>query len=79
MIYSVTYWTQDKRIPMSEWPEWKSKMPLGQVPVLEVEGKMLTQMAAIGECCGWLALMYETCMVKQGAWSSVTLQTAIVG
>ncbi|KAI8467458.1 MAG: glutathione S-transferase [Monoraphidium minutum] len=37
----------DERFTHAEWPELKPKMPLGQVPVLEVDGKMLAQSAAI--------------------------------
>eukprot|EP00878_Enallax_costatus_P005282 GHUV01005549.1.p1 GENE.GHUV01005549.1~~GHUV01005549.1.p1 ORF type:complete len:191 (+),score=79.24 GHUV01005549.1:349-921(+) len=36
---------------MSEWHAWKPKMPFGQVPVLEVDGKMLAQTAAIDHYC----------------------------
>lgn len=49
---------QDRRIAYPDWPAWKPKMPFGQMPVLEVDGKMLTQMAAIGNrgchICMWL-------------------------
>lgn len=40
---------QDKRLSRAEWAQWKPKMPFGQLPVLEVDGNMLAQMAAIGE------------------------------
>jgi len=30
-----------------QWSEWHSKMPFGEVPVLEVDGKMLSQSIAI--------------------------------
>ncbi|KAK0429496.1 hypothetical protein QR680_011407 [Steinernema hermaphroditum] len=34
-------------IPMQEWPNHKANYPNGQVPVLEVDGKVLTQSLAI--------------------------------
>ena len=40
---------QDVSFSFQEWPEHKPKMPFGQVPVLEVDGKLLTQSGAICE------------------------------
>lgn len=42
---------QDKRVKRGspEWAELKPQTPFGQVPVLEVDGKMLAQTSAIGE------------------------------
>ncbi|XP_076544707.1 uncharacterized protein LOC117601415 [Osmia lignaria lignaria] len=43
---------EDKRLTFEEWPELKSQMPLGQVPVLEIDGKPYHQSKAI---CRFLA------------------------
>ncbi|XP_003703956.1 glutathione S-transferase S1 [Megachile rotundata] len=38
---------EDKRLTFEEWPQVKAQMPLGQVPVLEIDGKPLYQSKAI--------------------------------
>ncbi|XP_060820570.1 glutathione S-transferase-like isoform X1 [Bombus pascuorum] len=38
---------EDKRLTQDEWPEVKKGMPLGQVPVLEIDGKAYYQSKAI--------------------------------
>jgi len=42
---------QDNRIEFAEWPVFKATTPFGQVPVLEVDGKVIAQSAAIGKLC----------------------------
>uniref|UniRef100_A0A914VBI2 glutathione transferase n=1 Tax=Plectus sambesii TaxID=2011161 RepID=A0A914VBI2_9BILA len=37
----------DNRLTQEEWAAFKSKTPFGQIPVLEVDGKMLAQTGAI--------------------------------
>ncbi|CAD5220212.1 unnamed protein product [Bursaphelenchus okinawaensis] len=37
----------DVRVTQEEWPELKERMPYGKVPVLEVDGKQLTESSAI--------------------------------
>ncbi|XP_067008891.1 glutathione S-transferase [Anabrus simplex] len=38
---------EDYRFEVERWPELKPKMPFGQTPVLEVDGKMINQSTAI--------------------------------
>jgi len=38
---------EDFRITPDKWPEYKPKMPMGQVPVLEIDGKTLCQSTTI--------------------------------
>ncbi|XP_046580253.1 probable glutathione S-transferase 6 [Haliotis rubra] len=38
---------EDSRFAMEEWPALKPKMPFGQVPVLEVDGRMFSESVAI--------------------------------
>ncbi|VDL83413.1 unnamed protein product [Nippostrongylus brasiliensis] len=38
---------EDVRYTFEEWPQHKNEMPFGQMPVLEVDGKQLSQSRAI--------------------------------
>lgn len=51
---------EDMRFPFDKWPEYKAKTPFGQAPVLEVDGKMLAQSAAIDRYVAGLAGLVPT-------------------
>ncbi|XP_011698167.1 PREDICTED: glutathione S-transferase-like [Wasmannia auropunctata] len=39
---------EDVRLSFDDWPKYKSNMPFGQMPVLEIDGKQYHQSRAIG-------------------------------
>ncbi|XP_046969312.1 glutathione S-transferase 2-like [Vanessa cardui] len=43
---------EDCRVGKEEWPELKSSMPFGQMPVLEIDGKQYAQSTAIARYLG---------------------------
>ena len=49
---------EDYRIPMADWPTVKADFPYQQVPVLEVNGKILNQSNAINRLVGKMADLY---------------------
>ncbi len=49
---------EDKRIPGKDWPALRDKMPFQAMPVLEVDGKMITQSNTINRYLGKLASLY---------------------
>ncbi|MEE8514252.1 MAG: glutathione S-transferase [Gammaproteobacteria bacterium] len=51
---------EDRRVPLAEWPAVKAEMPFHAVPVLEVDGKTLTQSNAINRYVGKLAGLYPS-------------------
>lgn len=51
---------EDDRIPMADWPERKGETPLGGVPLLEVDGKVLTQSNAINRYVAKLTGLYPS-------------------
>ena len=49
---------EDHRFPVAEWPVMKEQTPLHQVPVLEVNGEVITQSNTINRLVGKLAGLY---------------------
>jgi len=49
---------EDKRIPGKEWPKLRDQTPFRAMPVLEVDGKVITQSNAINRYVGKLAGLY---------------------
>lgn len=49
---------EDKRIPGKDWPALRDTMPFQAMPVLEVDGRMITQSNAINRYLGRLAGLY---------------------
>jgi len=60
--YSGTKY-EDIKISAEQWPAMKGKMPMGQVPVLEVDGKQLCQSTAI-----YLYLARECGLTGKNSW-----------
>ena len=51
---------EDHRITFKEWAEVKTQMPFHAIPVLEVDGKTITQSATINRYVGKLGNLYPT-------------------
>ncbi|MDC0000001.1 glutathione S-transferase [Porticoccaceae bacterium] len=49
---------EDHRIPLADWPRVKVDYPYHQVPVMEVDGQLLTQSDAINRLVGKMANLY---------------------
>ena len=49
---------EDRRIPLAEWPGIKDEMPFHAVPVLDVDGRALSQSNAIMRYVGKLTGLY---------------------
>lgn len=51
---------EDQRVPLAEWSAVKEQMPFHAVPVLEVDGKKLTQSNSINRFVGKLSGLYPS-------------------
>lgn len=49
---------EDRRIPGKDWPKFRDQMPFQAMPVLEVDGKVITQSNSINRYVGKLAGLY---------------------
>jgi glutathione S-transferase len=49
---------EDRRIAYQDWPQVKAEMPFGGVPLLEVDGRRVTQSNGINRFVGKLAGLY---------------------
>jgi len=49
---------EDRRIAFKEWPNFKDKMPFLAMPVLEVDGRIVTQSNSINRYIGKLTGLY---------------------
>jgi prostaglandin-H2 D-isomerase / glutathione transferase len=56
---------EDERIEFSGWPERKPTTPLGQLPVLTVDGKQYVQTVALLRYVGGRAGIYPACGTKE--------------
>ena len=50
---------EDKRVPGKDWPALRDTMPFQAMPVLEVDGKVITQSNTINRYLGRLAGLYS--------------------
>ncbi|KAF0719933.1 Aste57867_689 [Aphanomyces stellatus] len=51
---------EDDRVPRDQWPALKPTLPFRQMPVLTVDGQVITQSGAIARYAGALAGLYPT-------------------
>uniref|UniRef100_A0A914V701 glutathione transferase n=1 Tax=Plectus sambesii TaxID=2011161 RepID=A0A914V701_9BILA len=65
---------KDHRIERSEWPALKEKMPFSQLPVLEMDGKVLAQSHAIEK---FLARMFG--LDGKDDWESAKIDECVMG
>ncbi|KAG7213587.1 hypothetical protein KM043_002841 [Ampulex compressa] len=63
---------EDVRFNRDDWPTIKPTMPFGQVPVLEVDGKMINQSTAI---CRYLAKQHG--LVGKSDWEALEIDATV--
>ena len=73
---------EDDRVPFSDWPRRKPLTPFGAMPVLEVDGRIVTQSNTINRYVGKLADLYPSdpwqaalCDEAMDAVEDITTQT----
>lgn len=64
LLHSAGADFKDNRFPFSDWPSIKPKTPLGQVPVLNIDGTDHCQSIALGRYAAKLAGMYPADPIK---------------
>ncbi len=65
---------EDHRIPISEWPAYKDRTPLRQVPVMEIDGEIITQSNTINRLVGKMTGLYPDDAL-QAAYCDETMAT----
>jgi glutathione S-transferase len=63
---------EDDRIPLPEWPRRKADTPFGALPVLEVDGQIVTQSNGINRYVGKLTDLYPA-----DAWQAALCDEAM--
>jgi glutathione S-transferase len=58
ILHSAGIAFEDKRVPGNDWPTLRDTMPFQAMPVLEVDGKIITQSNTINRYLGKLAGLY---------------------
>jgi len=65
---------EDVKIAMEQWPTVKEKMPMGQLPVLEVDGKQICQSTAIARY-----IAREGGLLGKGSWEMARADMLVEG
>lgn len=63
---------EDVRVARDDWPELKKTMPMGQLPVLEVDGKRVYQSSAISRY-----LAKKVGLAGSNDWESLIIDSAV--